>query len=175
MITDTGIHSSEAQARRLERVYEQLNTLLHDHDVVPRLRTAPGEQAWSALQVIGHMVEMIPYWLHHCHRLIAARGEPPLFGRTLDAPERLAGVEAATTSDAFELLSQLQQVVEATTKDIRHMTEAERSKTGIHVRQGTMTVADVVEQLIVGHAEAHVVQVQEALKMSTTATKGPIQ
>jgi uncharacterized damage-inducible protein DinB len=163
-MADISIHSSETQARRLERVYEQLNTLLHDPDVVPRLRTAPGEQAWSALQVIGHMVEMIPYWLQHCHRLIAATLEPPQFGRTLDAPERLAGVESATTSDATELLSQLQQVVEAAATDICQMTEAERSKTGIHVRQGTMTVADVVEQLIVGHAEAHVVQVQDALK-----------
>ena len=45
------------------------------------------------------------------------------------------------------------------------MSEVERSKTGIHLRQGKMTVADVVEQLIVGHAEAHVVQVQDALKM----------
>ena len=164
MTADTGTHSSEAQARRLERVYEQLNTLLHDPDVVQRLRTAPGEHAWSALQVIGHMVEMIPYWLHHCHRLIAATGEPPLFGRTLDAPERLAGVELATTSDATELLRQLKQVVAAAAKDIRHISDADRSKTGIHVRQGTMTVAAVVEQLIVGHAEAHVVQVQDALK-----------
>jgi hypothetical protein len=175
MTTDTATHSSEAQALRLERVYEQLRALLQQPDVAPRLHSAPGDQAWSALHVIGHMVEMIPYWLQHCHRLIAATHEPPQFGRTLDAPERLAGVEAANTSDAAELLSQLQRVVEAAARDIRRMTEAERSKTGIHVRQGTMTVADVVEQLIVGHAEAHVVQVQEALKMSTTATKGPIQ
>jgi hypothetical protein len=164
MTTDAGIHSSDTQAQRLERVYEQLNTLLHEQDVVSRLRRAPGEQAWSALQVIGHLVEMIPYWLHHCHHLIAATHEPPQFGRTLDAPERLAGVEAATTSDALELLSQLQQVVATAAKDIRSMTGAELSKTGIHVRQGSMTVANVIEQLIVGHAEAHVVQVQEALK-----------
>jgi len=164
MTADTGIHSSDTQARRLEQVYEQVNTLLHHQDDVPRLRTAPGDQAWSALHVIGHMVEMIPYWLDHCHHLIAATLEPPQFGRTLDAPERLAGVEAATTIDARELLSQLQQVVETAAKDIRHMTEAERSKTGIHVRQGSMTVADVIEDLIVGHAEAHVIQVQEALK-----------
>ena len=108
---------------------------------------------------------MIPYWLHHCHLLIAATLEPPQFGRTLDAPERLAGVEWAATRDANELLSQLKQVVETAAKDIRHMSEVERSKTGIHLRQGKMTVADVVEQLIVGHAEAHVVQVQDALKM----------
>ena len=164
MAADISTAPSEAQARRLERVYEQMSTLLHQPDVVQRLRTAPGDHEWSALQVIGHMVEMIPYWLHHCHSLIAATLEPPQFGRTLDAPERLAGVEAASTSDAIELLSQLQQVVEAAAKDIRHMTEAERRKTGIHVRQGTMTVADVIEQLIVGHAEAHVVQVQETLK-----------
>ena len=164
MAADISTTSSEAQARRLESVYEQVSTLLHQPDVVQRLRTAPGDHEWSALQVIGHMVEMIPYWLHHCHLLIAATLEPPQFGRTLDAPERLAGVESATTRDADELLGQLKEAVEAAAKDIRHMSEVEQGKTGIHVRQGTMTVADVVEQFIIGHAEAHVVQVQEALK-----------
>ena len=164
MAADISTTSSEAQARRLERVYEQVSTLLHQPDVVQRLRTAPGEHAWSALQVIGHMVEMITYWLHHCHLLIAATLEPPQFGRTLDAPERLAGVEGATTRDADELLGQLKEAVEAAAKDIRHMSEVERGKTGVHLRQGKMTVADVVEQLIIGHAEAHLVQVQDALK-----------
>lgn len=66
--------------------------------------------------------------------------------------------------DANQLLGQLKQVVEAAAKDIRHMSAFERGKTGIHIRQGQMTVADVVEQLIIGHAEAHVTQVQDALK-----------
>ena len=165
MTADTIIPSSEMQAQRLERVYHQLNTLLHNPDVAPRFHTAPGEDAWSALQILGHLVEMIPYWLDHCHRLIAETHEQPQFGRTLDAPERLAGVEAATTSDATQLLSRLQQVVETAAKDIRHMTEAERHKTGRHVRQGTMTVAEVIEYFIIRHAEAHVIQVQEALKL----------
>ena len=164
MTADIHTNSGEAQAQRLERVYEQLSRLLHHPDVVQRLRTAPGEHEWSALQVIGHMVEMIPYWLHHCHRLIAATLEPPQFGRTLDAPERLAGVESVATRDANALLGQLKQVIEAAAKDIRHMSEFERGKTGIHLRQGQMTVADVIEQLIIGHAEAHLIQVQDALK-----------
>jgi hypothetical protein len=164
MAADISTAPSEAQARRLESVYEQVSTLLHQPDVVQRLHTAPGDHEWSALQVIGHMVEMIPYWLHHCHLLIAATLEPPQFGRTLDAPERLAGVEWATTRDADELLGQLKEAVEAAAKDIRQMSEVERGKTGVHLRQGKMTVADVVEQLIIGHAEAHLVQVQDALK-----------
>ena len=164
MAADIRASSGEAQAQRLESVYEQLSRLLHHPDVVQHLRAAPGEQEWSALQVIGHMVEMIPYWLDHCHRLIAATLEPPQFGRTLDAPERLAGVEAAATRDTNALLDQLKQVVEAAAKDIRHMSEFERGKAGIHLRQGQMTVADAIEQLIVRHAEAHLVQVQAALK-----------
>jgi hypothetical protein len=164
MTADISTTPSEAQARRLERVYEQVSALLHHPDVIQRLRTAPGEHEWSALQVIGHMVEMIPYWLQHCHRLITATHEPPQFGRTLDAPERLAGVERATTSDPDELLGQLKQAVEAAAQDIRRISEVERGKTGIHLRQGKMTVADMVEQLIIGHAEAHLVQVQDALR-----------
>ena len=164
MTADIHTDPGEAQARRLERVYEQLSALLQQPDVVQRLRAAPGEHEWSALQVIGHMVEMIPYWLHHCHRLIAATLEPPQFGRALDAPERLAGVELAATSDADQLLGQLKQAVEAAAQDIRRMSEVERGKTGIHVRQGRMTVDDVVEKLIIGHAEAHLAQVQDTLR-----------
>ena len=61
MTADAGANAGAAQARRLEQVYEQLETLLHHPDVAERLRAAPGEQEWSALQVVGHMVEMIPY------------------------------------------------------------------------------------------------------------------
>ena len=163
MAADIRADSKDVQAQRLESVHEQLSTLLHRPDVVQRLRTAPGEQEWSALQVIGHMVEMIPYWLHACHQLIDAAAESPQFGRTLDAPERLAGVEWATMSDADELLGRLKHEVDVAAQDIRHMSEAERSKTGIHLRRGKMAVAAVIEQLIVEHAEEHLIQVQDAL------------
>jgi hypothetical protein len=142
-----------------------MSALLRRPDVVERLRTAPGEQEWSALQIVGHMAEMIPYWLDKCQVMIAATAEPPHFGRTAEAPERLAGVALGATRDVNELLSQLKQVIDTAAREIDGMTEAERSKTGIHSTQGSMTVAGVVEQLIVAHAEAHVNQVQAALKM----------
>lgn len=169
MSADTGTHTGEAQARRLERAYEQISAVLRRPDVAERLRDAPGEQGWSALQIVGHVIEMIPYWLDKCHVMIAAH-QPPQFGRTPNAPERLAGVALGTSRDADELIGQLKQAVEAAAKDIRGMTEAERSKIGIHSSQGSMTVAGVVERLIVEHAEAHVGQVQEALKLPGDST-----
>ncbi len=157
-------HSGEAQARRLEHVYDQVATVMRQPDVAQRLRAAPGENEWSAMQVLGHMVEMIPYWLNHCRALIVAAGEPPRFGRTLEAPERLAGVERGAIGNPDELLRQLSDEVQAAAHAIRHMSPAERGKKGIHLRRGEMTVADVIEEFVVAHAEEHLAQVQIALR-----------
>jgi uncharacterized damage-inducible protein DinB len=154
---------SETHARRLESVYAQLMTLLHRPGMAQRLRTAPGNDEWSALQVLGHMVEMIPYWLGHCRILIAAP-EPPHFGRTLDAPERLAAVEPGALKQPEALVSLLEAEIQAAARTLRQLTPAERHKTGIHVRRGEMTVAEIIEQFIVAHAEDHLVQVRTALQ-----------
>lgn len=154
--------ASAVQASRLEAVAEQLTQLLHQPTVATRLRSAPDANTWSALQVIGHMTEMIPYWLSHCQTLIVAN-EPPHFGRTADAPERLAGVERGSMANPDELLAALQGEVQAAGHTIRAMSPAQRSKRGINTRQGEMTVADLIERFIVAHAEEHLAQVQAGL------------
>jgi len=90
MTENTDATFGESQARRLESISDQLTALLRRPDVTQRLHNPAGENEWSAMQVIGHMVEMIPYWLNHCRAMMAATAEPPHFGRSLDAPERLA-------------------------------------------------------------------------------------
>ena len=154
----------EAQAHRLESVDHQFTTLLRQPEVAQRLRAVPGENEWSAMQILGHVTEMIPYWLNHCRTLIAAKAEPPHFGRVLDAPERLAGVERGATGNPDEMLRRLNDEVQAAAQAIRQMSTAERGQKGIHLRHGEMTVADVVEQYIVAHAEEHLAQVRATLR-----------
>jgi uncharacterized damage-inducible protein DinB len=154
---------NETLARRLESVYSQLTNLLQRPDVARRLRTAPGNDEWSALQVLGHMAEMIPYWLGHCRTLIAAH-EPPHFGRTLEAPERLAAVDPEALKQPEALVSLLEAEIKAAARTMRQLTPAERRKTGIHVKRGEMTVDEILEQLIVAHAEDHLRQVRTALQ-----------
>jgi uncharacterized damage-inducible protein DinB len=165
MAASTEENWGEAQAQRLEKVYEQLTTLLHQRDVAGRVRTADGEDEWSAMQILGHMVEMIPYWLNHCRVMIAAAGKPPQIGRMLDAPERLAGVERGASAALDELLRQLKDEVHAAAPAIRQLSAAERGKKGVHVRRGEVTVADVVERFIVAHAEEHLAQVRAVLRI----------
>jgi uncharacterized damage-inducible protein DinB len=152
----------EAQAKRLEQVYEQVARLLQDPGMASRLREAPGESEWSAMQTLGHMTEMIPYWLQHCRALIAATGKPPTFGRTAGSPERLAGVAHGASTQPDVLLTQLQHEVRSAASTIRKLSMAERSKRGMYTGRGEMTVAEVIESFIVGHAEEHLAQVRAA-------------
>lgn len=160
----------EAQARRLENVGIELAALLRQSDVAGRIQNRPGDEdagndEWSVTQILGHMAEMIPYWLEHCRRLIAATGEPPHFGRTLEAPERLAGVEMGGTGNLDELQGRVESEIQTAAQAIRQMTPTERAKPGIHLRHGEMTVAQVVERFIVAHAEEHLEQVWATLQI----------
>jgi DinB superfamily len=160
----TRTDSGETQAKRLERVYEEVAKLLGEPRVASRLRTPPGASEWSAMQALGHMTEMIPYWLTHCRTLIAATGAPPTFGRTAGSPERLAGVARGASADPDALLRQLHESVRTAASVIRQLSAAERAKRGISTERGDMTVAQVIESFIVDHAEEHLVQVQGALR-----------
>ncbi len=156
--------SGEAQAKRLERVYEEVAKLLQEPGVASRLRTSPGRNEWSAMQTLGHMAEMIPYWLNHCRTLIAVAGAPPAFGRTAGSPERLAGIAHGASADPDALLRQLHEAVRAAGSEIRQLSTTERGKRGISSERGEMTVAQVIESFIVDHAEEHLAQVQNALQ-----------
>jgi len=116
------------------------------------------------MQTLGHMTEMIPYWLQHCRVLIEARGEPPTFGRKRGPPERLAGVARGAAAQPDEMLGQLQDEVRRAAETIRALSAAERSKRGIDSERGEVSVAYVIESFIVAHAEEHLAQVKGALR-----------
>jgi hypothetical protein len=154
---------AETQAQRLERAAEAIAAALAAPGVAQRLSAALGPSEWSVLEVLGHTIEMIPYWLNHCRSLIVATGAPPPFGRTLDSPERLAGVAQGAAGNPAELLRRLDDEVQAAAAAIRQMSPADRARTGLHPRHGQMTVAEVVETFIVAHAEEHLAQVRATL------------
>jgi len=137
---------------------------LQEPGVAARLRTPPAGSEWSAMQALGHMTEMIPYWLNHCRTLIAATGTPPAFGRTPGSPERLAGVSHGASADPDALLRQLHEAVRAAASEIRQLSTTERGKRGISSERGEMTVAQVIESFIVDHAEEHLAQAQSSLQ-----------
>jgi uncharacterized damage-inducible protein DinB len=158
---ENDVNPAEVQARRLEIVYEQLAAALQQPGVMQRLRDSPGENEWSITQILGHLVEMIPYWLDHCRVLIATTTQPLQFGRSLDAPERLEAVDRGASGNPDELMRDLKDEIRKATTAIRGMSATERGKKGSHIRRGDMTVADIVETFIVVHAEDHLAQARK--------------
>ncbi len=110
------------------------------------------------------MVEIVPYWLDHCYKITAAAGEPYHFGRSLEAPERLAAVQRPETEKPEELLLLLNDEVGPAAKANRQMTPAGRGRIGIYQGRGEMTVAEIIEVFIVTHAENHLAQMRTALE-----------
>jgi hypothetical protein len=89
---------------------------------------------------------------------------PPRFGRTPGSPERLAGVSRGATARPDVLLTQLESAVRSATTAIRKLSVEERGKRGVNSERGELTVAEVIESFIVGHAEEHLAQVHSALR-----------
>ena len=151
--------SAEGQAQRLETASTQIAELLRRPDVAERVRAASPDE-WSAVQVIGHVIELISYWMGQVQVLADASGEPPHFGRGLDDPDRLEAVAHGAASDPDALLRQLDDAARAGAAAIRAMTPAQRAKHGVHTRRGDETVAEFIEALVVSHAEGHVTQIR---------------
>ncbi len=155
---------AEPQAQRLEQVLQRLEVEFQKPLAAQRFHHRAGESEWSAMQILGHMIEMIPYWLHDCQEIIATTDHQVKFGRGEDAPERLEGVESVADKNPEDVLPLLRQEIASATKIIRAMTPAEREKKGVHIRRGELTVADIIENVVVAHAEAHLGQIEKALQ-----------
>jgi len=152
-----------AQAQRLEQIDEQFAILLQQANTRREPHQLSTENEWSAIQTMGHIAEMIPYWLSQCQPLITATGELPHFGRQLDDPERLAGVKQGASWSLAEAVQQVSAALCAGAQVMRDMPMAARDKCGIHSRYGEVSVAEIIERTIVTHAEEHLAQVKVAL------------
>lgn len=153
------IPTADEQARRLENVAQGVAQLLSAPMTTSAVKAADVQDEWSVMELLGHLVEMIPFWLHSCQTILAA-DSPPTFGRSLDAPERLAGVERGVTLALPTALAQLAAEIQQAAVTIRGMSDEQRRKKGSHVVRGELTVAEIIETLIVAHAEAHLAQLQ---------------
>jgi hypothetical protein len=152
--------SSEVQARRLESVRTQLMALTQQVADMQHWYAVPKENEWSAMQIMGHMVEMIPHWMGAIDQLISSNTVSPQFGRDLSDAGRLQGVEAGVLKTPDEMINRLGYEMDLAVDAIRNMTEIQRGRIGVHVKYGEMSVADLIELLIVAHAEEHLEQIR---------------
>ncbi|MGI8877932.1 MAG: DinB family protein [Candidatus Limnocylindria bacterium] len=162
----------EAAASELERLSRELLACLTPAGDEKRY-TAPQSGSWSAIEVLAHAVEFVPYWAEQAAGVSARDdgGDRP-FGRTHDDPARIAAVREHT-KDRYEALAlRLDEVVRSSTTTLRAIPREGWTRTAVHARRGSMSVEQIVRQFLLDHLTEHTAQAAAAVARNDQPAEG---
>lgn len=160
--------SAEEQIARLER---SVHRLLSDVERLPAevLYREPRPGEWPVMSTLAHLEELLPYWAHEAAKVVAHPGRP--LGRTHEDPRRIGAIAEHGRDSLEAMVPRIRAALTECLTVLRGIPEEAWSQTGQHVRRGTMSVADVVDDFLVKHAEEHAAQIQAALKDLQTSSR----
>ena len=121
------------------------------------------EAEWGPPEVLGHLTEMLPYWLGEIERVLAGTPEPVPFGRVSTDPLRIMTIDRDRSLPTRELIGRLQSSVERYARRLPELSAADWARNGLHPRLGEMTISAMLERFAVSHLEEHVVQLNASL------------
>jgi DinB superfamily len=122
------------------------------------------EASWGPGEVLAHVAEMLPFWLGEMERVVdGERSAPVPFGRIADDPVRIGIVGRDRSLPLRVLFARVDAGFEDWADRLATMTDAERSRIGVHPRLGEMPASAIVERFVLGHGEEHIAQLAEIL------------
>ena len=153
--------SAEEQIARLERSVHQLLSAVErlPAEVLYR-EPQPGE--WPVMSTLAHVEELLPYWAHEAAQVATAPGKP--LGRTHEDPRRIGAITEHGHDSLEAMVPRIRAALAECVTVLRGIPADAWSRTGQHARRGPMSVADVIDDFLVQHAEEHAAQIQAALK-----------
>ena len=152
----------EARARRLEETVGSLIASLGWLDPAALVRE-PGGEAWTAMQVLGHVAEFVPFWARRARGVAASDHDGIDFSRTpAEWDLRRASVEEDAQVPLETMIARLERGTTEAVALLRAIPADGWSKRGRHWEHGLMTVEELVDRLMLGHLEAHREQARAA-------------
>jgi hypothetical protein len=122
------------------------------------------ESDWGPREVLGHVDEMLPYWVDQLETVLAADPATPAhFGRVATDQSRLDRIAADRQKPVGDLLDDIASGLERAVAFIERLTPADRVRVGLHPSRGEISVGDSLEAFLSGHLEGHVTQLREIL------------
>jgi hypothetical protein len=120
------------------------------------------ESSWGPKEVLAHVAEMLPYWLHEVETILATPpgGPAPAFGRVATDPGRIGRIGDDRHLAVDELFDRIGRGAADVGARLATLTPEERSRTGVHVRLGEMRVPAIFDRFVVSHLEDHVGQLR---------------
>ncbi len=126
-----------AQLREVPATFRNVLRLDDEHAI--RHRPASGE--WSAIEVLGHMIDKMRHWSHRVER-VWHEARPLLPGYDQDAEVRQHDYQNA---DPVVLLKDLQQQCEHFAALVESIPFSALQRNGIHGENGPMTLLQCIQ------------------------------
>jgi uncharacterized damage-inducible protein DinB len=120
----------------------------------------PAEGEWSVAEIVGHVIELEPYWARQAAKLAEQPGAA--IGRTLEDPVRLSGPQGGLALTPKEARTRVAQAGEEAAELLRKVPDSAWSTAGSW-RGGEMTLGRLVQEHLVDHVRAHLEQATAAL------------
>jgi hypothetical protein len=121
------------------------------------------EASWGPRETLAHLEEMLPFWLGEAERILDIEDGSATFGRLATDDVRLALIGRDRQLPMRELVARVQVGIERWRRRWAELDPASRSRSGTHVTQGVLSVADIATRFAVGHLEDHLDQLAAAL------------
>ena len=119
-----------------------------------------GQDDWSAAEIVGHVVELEPYWARQAAYLAEHPGSS--VGRTLEDPERLAGPNRGLSIPSKEARTRVAQAGEEAAEILRKIPDSAWTASGTW-RDEPISLAELLQRHLVDHVRDHLDQVTVAL------------
>lgn len=136
--------------------------LLTEDDRAIRYRPAAGE--WSAIEVLGHMIDKFSHWRLRVERVLQEE-RPELPDYDQDAEVREHDYQHANPVDLFQ---QLQQLSERFATLVATIPSSALQREGVHAVNGPMTLRQIILAPI-GSAPAHLEQLLAAQQAASSS------
>ena len=131
------------------------NALQTGQEQAIRHRPAPGE--WSALEVMGHMIDKMQHWSNRVERiLLEEQPALPLYDQDAEVREH-----AYQNANPEALYDQLQQACEHFAAQVASLPSPALQRKGIHAEYGPMTLRQCIEAPLASVPE-HLAQLRAA-------------
>ena len=127
-----------------------------------KLYQAPTEDEWTIMEILAHLVELMPYWADEVAKLVAQPGQN--FGRLSQQEERLAALRDHGHDGLEQVKAALPKSYRCLDQALSHLQGSDLTLTGHHMIFGERTLAWFIDELIVQHVHNHIVQMQESLQ-----------
>jgi hypothetical protein len=124
---------------------------LHDLEAVP-----PGQEAWSAATVLGHLGEFPRYFAADLRRW-KADAESPV-GRTLEHGERLEAVRASRGLDLPALIQRMETAFAELAGALELLRDEDLVAASSNRKYGEEPLTEFLDRYVLGHKYGHLAQ-----------------